>query len=63
VVRYEIPRSTGWDWGKTPAGASTGHGRPPGLLIEQEDQWLCDSLRGSMSLLRLPAFARPRLMR
>ena len=26
-----------------------------------EDQWPCESVRGSWSLLRLPALARPRL--
>jgi hypothetical protein len=36
---------------------------PAGAVVEQRNQWLCASVRGSVSLLRLPAFARPRLTR
>jgi hypothetical protein len=36
---------------------------PPGPLIERENYWVCESVRGSVSLLRLPAFAKPRLTR
>jgi hypothetical protein len=34
---------------------------PPGPLVELKNQWSCESVRGSVSLLRLPAFAKPRL--
>ena len=34
-----------------------------GFSGRTDDQWLCGSVRGSVSLLRLPAFARPRLTR
>jgi hypothetical protein len=33
-----------------------------GASLCTEDQWLCESVRGSVSLLRLPALARPRLI-
>jgi len=34
---------------------------PPGPPANLRNQWSCESVRGSVSLLRLPAFAKPRL--
>jgi hypothetical protein len=49
--------------------AASAGGRPYGELAgpagpagQSGNYWLCESVRGSLSVLRLPAFARPRLI-